>query len=228
MRTKIKTITIGTKRINTFAPEIQWAFAAVCQHIDWLFRRTGEPFQHKALPGSDSWLPRGGADYKVVIKALPWDKRMRTITGQYSHSDGGVIVLVRDLYLTKDNMRVLWEEYGQVYHPCPSSPLYNVPLRPDKAFQMLLLSLGGDCDLLSLPGVDQSKFPTLLQDRPKDGIIVASDISNESSQAAEDNPSGPGIEIGSPEIAVDMARIVAALGELLKRAVPDTLEHRSH
>ena len=225
MRTKIETISIGTKRINTFTPEIQWAFAAVCQHIDWLFRRTGEPFQHKALPGSDSWLPRGGADYKVVVKALPWDKRMSAVIGQYSRSEGGVIVLVRDLYLMKEDMRVLWEEYGEAYHPCPSSPLYNVPLHSDKAFQMILLSLGGGCDLLSLLGVDPSKFPTVLQDRPKEGIVVASDTSNESNKVAKDLSSGP--EIESPESDIDMARIVATLGELLKRAVPDAPEHRS-
>ena len=217
MSTKIKTITIKTERISTFAPDVQKAFAAVSQHIDWLFRRTGGQFQHEPLPGSGSWLPFGGAEAKVVVKALPWDSRMRSVMGQYSKADGGVIVLLRDQYLTKAGMRVLWEEYGQAYRPCPPEPVYNVPLHKDKAFQMILLTMGDGCDLLKLPGVDQSRFGDILQEHAMQG--------REATPA--NHPSGHGTvdrdDDSNSEIKIDMERIAAALSDVLERAKADSV-----
>ena len=156
MRRKTQIITIDTERLNTFPSEVQRAFIAVSLHVDWLLQQTHLPYEHRTRPGSDSWLPQQVTpDPKVVVKTLAWDKRMNSITNSYTHAEAGVIALLRDSFLTKEDMRVVFEEYGDFYHPCPTAPLYAVAPQRDKAFQMILIPLGPGCDLFDLPGVDE-------------------------------------------------------------------------
>lgn len=215
MRVKIETLAIRTCAVHTFSPDLQRAFIAMCQHIDWLFRQTGQPFRSIPYSGSASWITGiGVGDAKVAVKALPWDKRIRCLT-QVSQGDEGIAILLRDEFLTKSDMRMLWEEYAQAYHPCPASPLYSVVPQHEKEFQLLLWCLGPGCDVFSLPGANPDEIDERLRRRLSAGVMSEGEgqiIQQDAVQNTDKRTSS------SVEPSGETSRVVTALGDLMRRA----------
>ncbi len=217
MQQKIMTRNINTKPVSGFTPDIQRAFAAIGQHIDFLLNRTQEHYIHIGYNGSDSWVPGHSNNDKVIIKTFPWDQDFHHALDLPIDSSTGVGVLVRDEFMRPSDMRCLWESYGEAYRSSPKFPLYSVSPHDGKDFQLLMWALGPGCDVFALPGVSEDDLEARITKRSSRGEIITR---VEASGVADNFVFTPPAETDAANNAgvISNPRVVSALKNLVQRA----------
>lgn len=216
----IRTQTITTRPVSGFTPDVQRAFAAIGQHIDFLLNAADERYVHKGYNGSDSWIPSHVSDDKVILKTFPWDERFREMLDLPSGDTEGVGVLVRDEFLRPSDMRCLWDAYGKAYSPSPTFPLYDV--RPQegrgKDFQLLIWVLGPGCDVFALPGVSETDLDVRIATRSGSGEIIVRREENDGMHGAvKPQPGGVTPQTANLSASTSLT-VVPALKRLVRRA----------